>query len=94
MFTGKAAAAPRRKNESATERIVLGIERRGGFNAEREVERVRGTVDGFEGGDVFILWTEIDTAAQCRMLGWHDGRGKKGGMEWSLRRVSCMVDGR
>ena len=34
------------------------IERRGGADAEREVERTQGTVDGFEGGDVFMLWTE------------------------------------
>ena len=52
-------AALGRKNESATERIIFGIERRGGTNAEREVERARGTVDGFEGSNVFILWTEV-----------------------------------
>ena len=45
-FTGKAVATLGRKSESATERIVLSIERRGG------------TVDGFEGSNVLVLWTE------------------------------------
>ena len=34
------------------------IERRGGTDAEREVEITQGAVDRSEGGGVFMLWTE------------------------------------
>ena len=57
-FIGKAAAVLGRKNKSATGGVILDIERRGGTDVKREVERAQGTVDGFAGSNVFILRME------------------------------------
>lgn len=54
-FTGKAAAAFGRKNETSAELLVLCVEGRCAADAEWEVQRAQGILDGFESSDVFML---------------------------------------
>ena len=58
-FTGKAAAALGRKNETSPELFVLCVERGGATDAEWKVERAQGILDGFECSDVFMLSIEM-----------------------------------